>query len=69
MEDEERITDPSMGSNELGSEIQEDLPGIYSGSNTQLELTALGGKKHKHQKAREGTPKPKEGNKDQKDPS
>ncbi len=50
MQDEERITDPSMGSNELGSEIQEDFPGVYAGSDTQLEITALGGKKHKHKK-------------------
>ena len=50
MQDEERITDPSMGSNELGSEMQEDLPGVYAGSDTQLEITALGGKKHKHKK-------------------
>ncbi|HSN08243.1 MAG TPA: hypothetical protein VLS85_04350 [Hanamia sp.] len=50
MQEEERITDPSMGSNELGSEIQEDLPGIYAGSDTQLKITALGGKKHKHKK-------------------
>ena len=53
MQDEERITDPSMGSNELGSEIQEDLPGIYAGSDTQLEITALGGKKHKHKNKKE----------------
>ena len=50
MQEEERITNPSMGSNELGSEMHEDLPGIYAGSDTQLEITALGGKKHKHKK-------------------
>ena len=50
MQDEERITDPSMGSNNLGREIQEDLPGVYAGSDTQLQITALGGKKHKHKK-------------------
>lgn len=50
MPDKERITNPSMGSNEPGSEIQEDLPGVYAGSDTQLEITALGGKKHKNKK-------------------
>ena len=50
MQGEERITDPSMGSNNLGREIQEDLPGVYAGSDTQLQITALGGKKHKHKK-------------------
>ncbi|MDE3184915.1 MAG: hypothetical protein KGM16_16005 [Bacteroidota bacterium] len=48
MQGEERITNPLMGSNNLGREIQEDLPGVYAGSDTQLQITALGGKKHKH---------------------
>jgi hypothetical protein len=49
MADKERITRPSNGSNELGSETSEDriTGGLSAGSDTQLKLTALGGKKHK----------------------
>lgn len=49
MADKERITNPSMGSNELGTETNEEREtgGLSSGTDTQLHLTALGGKKHK----------------------
>jgi hypothetical protein len=52
MADKERITDPSSGSNELGRETQENHPetGISAGTDTQLHITALGGKKHKKNK-------------------
>lgn len=51
MDETERITDPSMGSNELGSETREEVPtGVSAGTDTQLFLTAAGGKKHKKNK-------------------
>jgi hypothetical protein len=48
MADKERITNPSMGSNELGTETNEDRQtgGLSSGTDTQLYLTAKGGKRH-----------------------
>ncbi len=46
MAEKEIITNPSMGSNELGTEtIEESSTGISAGTDTQLTLTALGGKK------------------------
>jgi len=46
MAEKERITNPSMGSNELDEDTREEIhTGISSGTDTQLELTALGGKK------------------------
>lgn len=46
MAEKEIITNPSMGSNELGTETTEEKnSGISSGTDTQLHLTALGGKK------------------------
>ncbi len=58
MDEKERIVNPSMGSNELGSETQEELPtGVSAGTDTQLEITALAGKKHKHKKSKsQGNP-------------
>jgi hypothetical protein len=52
MADKERITDPSMGSNELGTETNEDRAtgGLSAGTDTQLHLTALGHKKHPRKK-------------------
>jgi hypothetical protein len=51
MDETERITDPSMGSNELGSETREEVPtGVSAGTDTQLFLAAAGGKKHKKNK-------------------
>jgi hypothetical protein len=51
MDETEIITDPSMGSNELGTETREEVPsGVSAGTNTQLFLTAAGGKKHKKKK-------------------
>jgi hypothetical protein len=52
MPDTERITNPSMGSNELGTETNEprQTGGLTAGTNTQLNLTAAGGKKNKHTK-------------------
>ena len=49
MADKERITQPSLGSNELGTETQETHPesGISAGTDTQLHIAALSGKKHK----------------------
>jgi len=51
MADKERISRPSSGSNELGDETKEDriTGGLSAGTDTQLHLTALGGKKHKGQ--------------------
>jgi hypothetical protein len=49
MADTDRITQPSSGSNELGTETN-DTPStgrVSAGTDTQLHLTALGGKKHK----------------------
>ena len=52
MPDKERITNPSMGSNELGTETNEprQTGGLSAGSDTQLHLTAVGSKKHKNEK-------------------
>ena len=52
MADKERITDPSSGSKELGKETQETHPetGISAGTDTQLHIAALSGKKHKKNK-------------------
>jgi len=52
MADKERITNPSMGSNEVGTETNEEREtgGLSSGTDTQLHLTALGGKKDKKEK-------------------
>ena len=49
MADKERISRPSSGSNELGDETKEDriTGGLSAGTDTQLHLTALGGKKHR----------------------
>jgi hypothetical protein len=49
MPDKEIISNPSMGSNELGTETNEPRQsgGLSAGTDTQLHLTALGGKKHK----------------------
>ncbi len=52
MDETERITDPSMGSNELGSETREEVhTGVSAGTDTQLFLAAAGGKKHKKNNA------------------
>jgi hypothetical protein len=52
MPDKEIITNPSMGSNELGTETNEprQTGGLSAGTDTQLHLTASGGKKNKKQK-------------------
>jgi hypothetical protein len=52
MPDKERISRPSSGSNELGTETQEEriTGGLSAGTDTQLELTALSGQKHKGHK-------------------
>ncbi len=51
MPEKERIVNPSMGSNEVGSETREEAStGVSAGTDTQLEITALGGKKHKDHK-------------------
>ena len=48
MAEKERITNPSMGSNELGTETHEEvITGVSAGTNTQLHLAALSGNKHK----------------------
>lgn len=47
MAEKEIITNPSMGSNKLGTETNEERSsGVSAGSDTQLKLTALGGRKH-----------------------
>jgi hypothetical protein len=53
MPDTERITNPSMGSNELGTETNEprQTGGLSAGTDTQLQLTAAAShKKSKKQK-------------------
>ena len=48
MPEKERIVNPSMGSNEVGSETKEQAPtGVSAGTDTQTQIAALGGKKHK----------------------
>ncbi|HEY5368825.1 MAG TPA: hypothetical protein VIJ75_07525 [Hanamia sp.] len=48
MAEKKIITNPSMGSNKLGEETDEvESSGISAGSDTQLMITALGGKKHR----------------------
>jgi hypothetical protein len=51
MADREQITQPSMGSNDLGTETNDTHPesGVSAGSDTQLHLAAKG-KKHKKNK-------------------
>ena len=49
MSEKEKITNPSMGSTELGEETEEiESSGVSAGTDTQLMITALGGNKHKH---------------------
>lgn len=49
MADREQITQPSMGSNDLGTETNDTHPesGISAGTDTQLHLAAKSGKKNK----------------------
>ena len=49
MADREQITQPSLGSNELGTETNDThlTSGVSAGSDTQLHLAAKSGKKHK----------------------
>lgn len=48
MADREQITQPSLGSNELGTETNDThlTSGVSAGSNTQLHMAAKSGKKH-----------------------
>ena len=49
MAEKEKITNPSMGSNKLGEATDEiESSGVSAGTDTQLMITALGGKKHGH---------------------
>jgi len=51
MEEREKITQPSLGSNELGSETNNSHPtGISAGSDTQQQMAAKSGKKKAGQK-------------------
>ena len=52
MADREQITQPSMGSNELGTETNDTHleSGVSAGSDTQLHLAAKAGNKHKKNK-------------------
>lgn len=51
MPEKERIVNPSMGSNEVGTETKEQVhTGVSAGTDTQLQMTALGGKKNKDKK-------------------
>lgn len=61
MADKERISRPSSGSNELGSETKENriTGGLSAGTDTQLHLTALAGKKKKDKKKETNKPLPK----------
>lgn len=49
MADREQITQPSLGSNELGTETNDThlTSGVSAGTNTQLHMAAKSGKKHK----------------------
>ncbi len=49
MADAEKITQPSVGSNELGAETNDAhlTSGVSAGTDTQLHLAAKGSKKHK----------------------
>ena len=49
MADREQITQPSLGSNELGTETNDTHleSGISDGTDTQLHLAAKSGNKHK----------------------
>lgn len=48
MEEKVRITNPSMGSNDLGTERSEEVGmHVSAGTNTQLHLAALSGNKPK----------------------
>ena len=49
MADREQITQPSLGSNELGTETNDThlTSGVSAGSDTQLHMAAKSGKKHK----------------------
>ena len=52
MPEKERITNPSMGSNEVGTETREPAStGVSAGTDTQLQKAALGGKKNKDHKS------------------
>ena len=50
MADREQITQPSLGSNELGTETNDThlTSGVSAGTDTQLHLAASSGKKHKN---------------------
>ncbi len=52
MADREQITQPSLGSNELGTETNDTHleSGVSAGTDTQLHLAAKGGKKNKKNK-------------------
>ena len=46
--DTDRITQPSQGSNDVGSETSDThVAGVSSGTDTQLHLAAKSGNKHK----------------------
>lgn len=50
MPETERITDPSMGSNELGSETTERRgSGISAGTDTQTQIAALSAQRKKEE--------------------
>ena len=50
MAEKERITNPSMGSNELGSETTEKRgSGVSAGTDTQLQMAALSAQKKKEE--------------------
>lgn len=53
MAEKEKITNPSMGSNELGSETEERVEGkgVSAGTDTQLRMAALDSQKEKEKKA------------------
>lgn len=52
MADREQITQPSLGSNELGTETNDThlKSGVSAGTDTQLHLAAHSGAKHKKNK-------------------
>ena len=48
MADNEKTTQPSLGSNDLGAETNDShITGVSSGTDTQLHLAAKSGNKHK----------------------
>jgi hypothetical protein len=55
MAEKENITNPSMGSNELGEEIRDEVKGMPAGTDTQTKLAALSTDNSDSEKERRNT--------------